>query len=59
MPKLFTHQSIAEKLVGVTDEAGLNTLLTTWKQSLTHHLADLAHTSLENVGATIDLLQRG
>ncbi len=48
---LFTHQSITKKLVGVTDEARMNTLLATWKQSLTHHLTDLAH----NTGKAIPL----
>lgn len=54
---LFTHQVVAETLAVIADDAAMERLVQTWKQSLAHHLAETAQVSLENVVATLNLFQ--
>ena len=56
---LFAYQIIAEKLEGVPMDDVMTAVLESWKQGLAQELSDVAQAGVQNIAATLDLIQSG
>jgi hypothetical protein len=56
---LFTCQAITEKLEGMPMDDVMTAVLESWKQDLAQELSDAAQSAVQNIAATLDLIQSG